>query len=200
MKRTRRVAGSLLSVATAVLAAVVASSVSYGRNLPATSTASCDQPCAHVQDCPKVSCECDHGTASDVAVCDAKKTHCCWSAGAACKRFCAAKHQTWTGKFGPVDVPPIPLPPSGDDSAATSSSTCNHSCKEAGDCPTISCQCEHAIAANVAACDVAANCCGEARVVCEHFCGAKKDRWTGKLAPDAAPDEAPGREEPGADE
>ena len=137
--------------------------------------------------------------ASDVAACDATKTHCCLSASAACEQFCAANHQKWTGKFGSDTPSDKPSTSSGDDSRGTSANACSHSCKEASDCPTISCQCKHATAPHVAACDVATKCCGDARVVCEHFCKAQKDQWTGKVVDDAPHDDAPLVEDPDVD-
>src|SRR5690349_17908160 len=69
----------------------------------------CEHPCAHVEDCPKVTCECDGASASGVAACDADGTHCCLTASAACERFCEVNHQTWTGRYTPEgDARPKP--------------------------------------------------------------------------------------------
>jgi hypothetical protein len=153
----------------------------------------CERPCTHVEDCPKVSCECTHDTASGVALCDTEKTHCCGSAGAACKRFCEVYHQKWTGKLTPEtsapETPPHDSPATQANDAAGSTTACSEPCQEPKDCHTISCQCVHGTAPDVAACNAKTHCCGSARVVCEHFCGAKKDKWTGKLVEQAPPDE-----------
>jgi len=158
----------------------------------------CEQPCAHVEDCPKVSCECGHDTASGVAICDTEKTHCCFSARDACERFCQVHHQKWTGKFSAEPSAssetagspgPAASPSAGDASAEATAPTCSEPCHEAKECPTITCQCAHGTAPNVAACNAKTHCCGEARVVCDHFCGAQKDKWTGKLV-----DEPPARD------
>src|SRR5205809_570270 len=52
---------------------------------------------------------------------------------------------------------------------------------------SMTCQCAHGTAPNVAPCDATTHCCGSAPVVCEHFCGAKKGKWTGKAVVDASP-------------
>jgi hypothetical protein len=153
---------------------------------------SCSHRCAHVEDCPKVTCQCSTAVASGVAACDTEKTHCCASAGTACERFCEAHHQKWTGRFGPTGAPPG----SRDDAEAQASSgapaaACDEPCEKPGDCRTMTCQCTHGTAAGVAACDATAHCCGSARVVCEHFCAAKKEKWTGKVVDDAPPADAP---------
>jgi len=151
--------------------------VALADDKPSLPSASCEQPCKHVEDCPKVTCECAHGTGSDVAVCDTENTHCCSSPQAACEQFCKVNNQTWTGRFTSAasshEAPPA--------AASPSPSPCDEPCKEAKDCTTVSCQCAHGTAPDVAACDVKTHCCGDRRVVCEHFCSAKKDKWTGKL-------------------
>ncbi len=165
------------------------------RDAASADAATACRPCEHADDCPKVTCECDRSTGTNVGACDTEETHCCASPHDACTAFCAANDQLWTGKFGTASThdsaetpPPHAAEPSADDAGAAA---CLHPCDEAGDCPTISCQCKKAVARDVAACDVNAKCCGDERVVCEHFCGARKDRWTGKLVEDEAPQEAP---------
>ena len=54
----------------------------------------------------------------------------------------------------------------------------------------MTCQCARVTAADVAACDAKAHCCAGARIVCEHFCRAQKDKWTGKVADTAPPSDA----------
>jgi DMSO/TMAO reductase YedYZ molybdopterin-dependent catalytic subunit len=51
----------------------------------------------------------------------------------------------------------------------------------------MTCECDHGTAPDVAACDAKTHCCGSARVVCQHFCGAKNEKWTGKVVVDASP-------------
>jgi hypothetical protein len=195
MKSTRLVPGALL--ATGILAVLMHGSAAYGRS--PTSGHSCSQACTHVEDCPKVSCECEHGSASDVAVCDVQ-TKCCWSVTEACKQFCRAHHQMWTGRTVP-ETPgtSIPTPSSGANGADMTPTNCQQPCEAAADCPTMSCQCQHETASHVAACDVKTKCCGTARIVCEHFCGVTKDTWTGKVIEDAAPRRTPDSDEPEGD-
>ena len=66
-------------------------------------------------------------------------------------------------------------------SAASSPAPCDEPCKKAEDCRTMTCQCEHAMAEDVAACDATTHCCAGAKVVCDHFCKEKKDKWSGKV-------------------
>ena len=54
----------------------------------------------------------------------------------------------------------------------------------------MTCQCARGTAENVAACDAKAHCCASARIVCGHFCGAKKGKWTGKVVEPAPPPDA----------
>ena len=152
----------------------------------------CEHPCVHVADCPKVTCECAEASASGVAACDADETHCCLSANTACERFCEVNHQPWTGRYTPEgDVQPKRASDGGDGakdaSASAAAAPCAEPCEKAEACRTITCQCAKGTAENVAACDAKTHCCGGARVVCEHFCGGKKGKWTGKVVAEAVP-------------
>ena len=190
---TRR---SIVSLAAAVMLVTVTAAVSYGKDAVDKGTVdkgavdaakpACDRPCTHVSDCPKLTCQCDQGTGTDVAACDAEQTHCCLADGEACKKFCGAHHQLWTGRFG-SDTPGDSAASSrADDKPAASAARCEHTCKDPGDCPTVTCACTRGKAPNVAACDSQTNCCGDASVVCEHYCKAQKDQWTGKASEDKA--------------
>jgi hypothetical protein len=132
-----------------------------------------------------MTCQCEKGTAENVAACDTEGTRCCSDPSTACERFCEANHQKWTGRFTP-EASSAPAPPAAAAPAtAASSSACAEPCQKAEDCPTMTCQCENGTAENVAACGATSHCCGNARVVCEHYCGGKKGKWTGKVASDA---------------
>ncbi len=190
---------SLAVVGVAVLLAAIVSPEALAKSAHSEGKAPCDQPCTRASDCPKITCECDRGTATDVSGCDTEKTHCCASASDTCKGFCAANHQTWLGRFGPDAPPADSAKPSADGGSAAAESGCRHSCKEAQDCPTVSCECKHGTARDVAACGVSTKCCAEPRVVCDHFCRAQDDRWTGRLLDDA-PADAPVLDDPDVDE
>lgn len=155
----------------------------------AKTTRSCDRPCASVEDCPKVTCECADDAGSGVAACDTE-AHCCASAPTACRRFCQLHKQKWTGRFTPDDGTPAPEPSAGSEPAgsehdanesAALSAPCDERCERADDCSTITCQCAHGAAENVAACDAKAHCCAGPPIVCGHYCGGKKGKWTGKV-------------------
>ena len=183
----------------------------------------CSHRCTHVDDCPKVTCQCAEASASGVAACDAAKTHCCTSPNTACARFCEAHHQKWTGKFTPesdAEPPSATAAPadsgspnvdgtashdaekpadsegastSHDASSSAAGAECDERCDKPEECHPMTCQCAHAIAESVAACDEHTHCCGSARIVCQHFCSGKKGKWTGKVAdasppPESAPD------------
>jgi len=177
---------------------VVAPPATAGEPHAATTTSpgACEHPCAHVEDCPKVTCECADASASGVAACDTEETHCCASANTACERFCEVNHQEWTGRYTPegdVRAPAAAAAPGGDAkdaSANAASAPCDEHCDQATDCRAITCQCTHAKAEDVAACDPKTHCCGSARIVCEHFCEGKKGKWTGKLVESAPPPDA----------
>ena len=185
---------SWLSLAALVVGVAIVASPAPAKDTRAKAAADCDQPCKSVAECPKVDCQCDGGIATDVGACDTK-AHCCASAADACESFCAAKKQKWTGKFG-ADTSGDASPASDDDKAAASAKACDHTCKNPEDCPKITCKCTKGTAPNVAACDRKAGCCGDARVVCGHYCAEQQDTWTGELAPnpqasdDAATDSA----------
>src|SRR5437868_4684409 len=94
-------------VAVGLMFAVTAPAVARGRKAagdPVSSpTPTCDRPCAHAADCPKVTCECDGAAAAGVAACDTDVTHCCVDASTACQRFCEVNHQKWTGRSTPEE-------------------------------------------------------------------------------------------------
>jgi hypothetical protein len=169
--------------------------------VPAKTSDACEHPCTHVTDCPKFTCECESAVASGVAACDVDKTHCCVSPAEACQRFCEVNHQTWTGRSTPeVSTPPPNAGAHAGDAKGTSaknttgkdttakepsasspSAACDQPCQKADDCRTMTCQCVHAMAEDVAACDATTHCCAGAKIVCDHFCDEKKDKWTGKV-------------------
>jgi hypothetical protein len=140
-----------------------------------TAASDCQHPCTHVDDCPKVTCECSQASASGVAACDTEETHCCTSTETACTRFCEMHQQSWTGRFTADGAAAAPAP-----ATAASPAPCNEPCDKAEDCRTMTCQCAKDTAENVAACDPKGHCCAEARIVCEHYCTGKKGKWTGK--------------------
>lgn len=129
-----------------------------------------------------MTCECDGATALGVAACDTEKTHCCVSPSVACGRFCEVHQMKWTGGSTPDKDP----------GAGTAALPCDEPCKDAKDCGAVTCQCAHGTADGVAACNADTHCCGDTRVVCEHFCRGKKGKWTGKLA--GAPPPPDGRD------
>ena len=176
---------------------LVAPTIAY-EPAPSKTAASCDHPCTHVEDCPKATCECSGGTASGVAACDSDETHCCTSPDTACERFCEANHQKWTGRFTPESSPAQAT--SGDSTASAPAASCADPCKSPKDCRTVTCECRHGQAEDVAACDMKTNCCGSPNVVCEHFCSGKKGKWTGKLAEPPPPHDAPSLLDDDADE
>ena len=181
MTSTRWARGAIAPLMAALLLTAITAAPARGEDAASKTTGSCEQPCTHVEDCPTVTCECEHGTASGVAVCDTENTHCCGSAISACERFCEVNHQQWTGRFTP-EAPPRPSSAAAKhEDPSPSPAACSEPCQEPKDCRTISCQCVHGTALDVAACDVTTHCCGNVRVVCEHYCGEKKDKWTGKL-------------------
>jgi hypothetical protein len=191
---TNRGAGLALTCAAAlVLSLASATPALAGKQKAVKPATACQHPCAHVEDCPKVTCECANATASGVAACDTEKTHCCVSSRTACASFCEANQQKWTGRFTPEEgtSPPAPTTDSDVTSGSGPSPACEQSCGKADDCPTITCQCAHGTAPDVAACDAKAHCCGSARVVCEHYCTGAKGKWTGKLV-DAPKEHDPG--------
>jgi hypothetical protein len=160
----------------------------------ATATAppstACEHPCTRVADCPKVTCECEEASATGVAACDTDATHCCVSANVACERFCEVNHTTWTGRYTPEgDARPQPAAGAGGTvpESPTVVPACAEPCAKADDCHAITCQCAKGTANNVSACDPKLRCCGGPSVVCEHFCGGKKGKWTGKLVEEAPP-------------
>ncbi len=163
---------------------------------PAKTADTCDHPCAHVTDCPKFTCECESAVASGVAACDVDNTHCCVTAAVACQRFCEVNHQTWTGRSTPESATAAQnagghggaakdsgakTSTANEPSPNASPAACDEPCKKAEDCRTMTCQCEHAMAEDVAACDATTHCCAGAKVVCEHYCKEKKDKWSGKV-------------------
>jgi hypothetical protein len=99
----------------------------------------------------------------------------------ACERFCEVNNQTWTGRFTPESASGDRPSTAKEESAIPSAPACDEPCKEAKTCRTITCQCAHGTADNVAACNPTTHCCGDSRVVCEHFCRGKKGTWSGKL-------------------
>jgi hypothetical protein len=192
MNATRRNRSALSWLSTLVLLLAIGSPAAARQHKASKATSSCDHPCAHVQDCPKVTCECADAAGSGVAACDTEKTHCCAGARTACKRFCEVNHQKWTGRFTPEDAT-APQDSDGgakDASSSASSAACDEPCQKAEDCRTMTCQCAHATAPDVAACDAKTHCCGSTRIVCEHFCRAKKDKWTGKVVDAIPPSDA----------
>jgi len=200
MNATRWARGALAPLLAVALLVSIASPATPREHHASKGSSSCHQPCTHVEDCPKVTCECAHGTASGVAVCDTEKTHCCGSASLACKRFCEVNHQKWAGRFTPEASPQDSGAASTDADSSASAAPCPEPCQQAEDCRTVSCQCVHGTVTDVAACDGKAHCCGSSRVVCEHFCGAKKDKWTGKVVEATQPhDEGSGLDEPSND-
>ncbi len=64
----------------------------------------------------------------------------------------------------------------------------------------MNCQCTRTTAPDVAACDAKAHCCAPPRVVCEHFCGEKKEKWSGKVLASPPPDLGSLLDEPSADD
>jgi hypothetical protein len=171
---------------------------------PKPTSSACEQPCTHVEDCPKVTCECADASGSGVAACDTENTHCCASATTACRRFCEMHGQKWTGRYaadaGDATPPPEADGAAKDESAPATPAPCAETCDKAEDCRTMTCQCAHGAAENVAACDPKGHCCAGPGIVCAHFCGGKKGKWTGKVI-DAAPppDAEPPPEPPDAD-
>jgi hypothetical protein len=193
MTATPRRSVSILSFALVCLVGILPSPTiaSEPRAAAAQPSNACEHPCVHVEDCPKITCECAEASASGVAACDADETHCCLTASAACERFCEVNHQTWTGRYTPEgDARPKPAasaPEAASDTTPSAAPACADTCEKADDCPTITCQCAKGLAEHVAACDAKTHCCGGARVVCEHFCVGKKGKWTGKVAESAPP-------------
>lgn len=155
----------------------------------APATTACDQACAHVEDCPKVTCECADAAGSGVAACDTE-SHCCANPQTACRHFCELHKQKWTGRFTPDDGAAVPDSSGGSNDTSASmepAATCDELCEKAEDCRAMTCQCAHGTAENVSACDAKTHCCGSARIVCEHFCSGKKGKWTGKAVESAPP-------------
>lgn len=81
-------------------------------------------------------------------------------------------------------------------SSSAPAASCESPCDKPEDCRPMTCRCKHATAENVAACDEHTHCCGSARIVCEHFCGVKKDTWTGKAVDASPPPPASSLDEP----
>jgi hypothetical protein len=103
------------------------------------------------------------------------------SPSTACERFCEVNNQTWTGRFTPETSSGDGAATAKDASARPAAPLDGESCQEAKDCRTITCQCVHGTAADVAACSPTSHRCGDPRVVCEHFCRGRKGKWSGKL-------------------
>jgi hypothetical protein len=167
----------------------------------AETKAACEQPCAHIEDCPQMTCECAEASGSGVAACDTE-TRCCASPATACESFCDVHHQKWTGRFTPETGATEPATAAGapEASATPLAAPCDEPCQKPEDCRTIICQCAHTTAPDVAACDAKTHCCGSARIVCEHFCKAKKDKWTGKFVDSPPPDTGSSLDEPDEDD
>jgi hypothetical protein len=155
---------------------------------PPKPTSACEHPCTRVADCPKVTCECAEASATGVAACDTDGSHCCVGANVACERFCEVNHTTWTGRYTPEgDARAKPAAEDGGPpESPRAAPACAESCEKAHDCRPITCQCAKGTAEHVSACDPKLHCCGGPSVVCEHFCGGTKGKWTGKLV-EAAP-------------
>jgi hypothetical protein len=193
MLATHRRLGRSWAVAVALVLACVTPATARKQKAPAPKAApaaasACDHPCAHVEDCPKVTCECSAATASGVAACDATDTHCCTDPATACRSFCESHEQKWTGRFT-SDAAPAPTPEPGPRDA-TAPGQCDEPCRKAEDCRPITCQCAKGTAENVSACNANTNCCGSVKVVCDHYCTGANGKWTGKVA-EAASEPAP---------
>jgi hypothetical protein len=186
MNVTRRPSGPLAPLLAVVLLTAIASPAIPGEPEASQPSSACDQPCKRVGDCPKVTCECEEATALGVAACDTEKTHCCMSPSTACERFCEVNHQKWTGRSA-ATPPDERAPIAQDASPGPSAAPCDEPCTEGNDCRTITCQCAHGTAADVAACSAETHCCGDTQVVCDHFCRGKKGKWTGKVVEVAPP-------------